>query len=386
MGVQLREKKISGGKVSFYLDIYHNQSRWYETLNIHINKKKPTEEDKQKKRLALEIRSKRENELIVKDNGLIDKSQRKLDFVKWYEIYMKENDRDNNRDKNGLIHLKRYLDGRTLPFSSITVEWIKTYGKYLITKVSNNTAFNYLKDLFTALECAVRKDVIAQNPFRKIPKNERIKLKPIFRSSFTLEELQLLWNTPCKMELQYKQAYLFSCFTGLRWSDVNPLRWSEVVTKTIDGKKEWFIYFEQEKTEDIEYLPISDQAVTLLQERQIEQAQSGEKSPFVFPKVKETDEVNTKVYKRVWYFLKKWARAAELDPKRMHFHTGRHTFATNILENSPDADLWTVSKLLGHKSIQPTMIYAHVRDNRKKSAVKALPSINLNPALETNVA
>jgi integrase len=104
----------------------------------------------------------------------------------------------------------------------------------------------------------VRKDIITQNPFRKIPKNERMKLKPIFRNSFTLEELQVLWNSPCKMELQYKQAYLFSCFTGLRWSDVNPLRWSEVITKNIDGKKEWFIYFEQEKTEDIEYLPISD--------------------------------------------------------------------------------------------------------------------------------
>jgi site-specific recombinase XerD len=121
-----------------------------------------------------------------------------------------------------------------------------------------------------------------------------------------------------------------------------------------------------------------------LQERQIEQAESGGNSLFVFPKVKETDEVNAKVYKRVWYFLKKWALAAGVDPKRMHFHTGRHSFATNILENSPDADLWTVSKLLGHKSIIPTQIYAHVRDNRKKSAVKGLPTLNLKQITTTS--
>jgi site-specific recombinase XerD len=75
--------------------------------------------------------------------------------------------------------------------------------------------------------------------------------------------------------------------------------------------------------------------------------------------------------------IKKWAKAAGLNPKQMHFHTGRHSFATNVLENSPDGDLWTVSKLLGHKSISATQIYAHVRDNKKKAAVKALPKLNI---------
>jgi integrase len=377
MGVQLREKKIKGGKISFYLDIYHNKTRWYETLNIHINQKKLTDEDRDKKRLAQEIRAKRENELIVQDNGLVNKTKKRADYVIWLENHWKEKGFTNNRNTNGMKHLKRYQNGKPLPFGAVTDEWIKAYGKHLLTKVSNNTAFNYLKDLFTSLEEAVRKGIILQNPFRKIPKHERIKLKPIFRNSFTLEELETLWHTPCKMEYQYKQAYLFSCFSGLRWSDVNPLKWSEVVIKMIEGKEEWFIYFEQEKTEDIEYLPLSEQAILLLKERKAEQKKNEDKSLFVFPKILEVDEKNGKVYKRVYYFLKKWAVAAGFDPKRMHFHTGRHTFATNILENSPDADLWTVSKLLGHKSIGPTMIYTHVREGRKKSAVKGLPTLNL---------
>ena len=80
MGVHLREKKLGTGQVSFYLDIYHNKKRWYEFLDIHINKTRPTPQDKEKRRLAQEIRIKRENELIVQDSGLVDKVKRKADF------------------------------------------------------------------------------------------------------------------------------------------------------------------------------------------------------------------------------------------------------------------------------------------------------------------
>ncbi len=88
MGVKLREKKMADGKISYYLDIYHSKKRWYEFLNIHINKTRPNEDDKEKKRLAQEIKIKRENELIVQDNGLVDKSKRKADFVEWFDNYI----------------------------------------------------------------------------------------------------------------------------------------------------------------------------------------------------------------------------------------------------------------------------------------------------------
>ena len=377
MGVQLREKKMNDGRISYYLDIYHNKKRWYEFLNIHISKKRPADDDKEKKRLANEIRAKRENELIVQENGLVDKSKRKADFVLWFHAYMTAKKKNYKNNLKTYKHLERYMQGRTLPFNDITPDWLKTWSNYLLTKVSNNCTIDYNKNLFTALEEAVRKGIIYVNPFRKIPRHERLKLKPVYRNAWTLDELQHLMDTPCKMEPQYKSAYLFSCFSGLRWSDVNPLRWTEIITKTIEGKEEWFIYFEQEKTEDIEYLPLSDGAVDLLKECKREQTEKKEISPYVFPKVKETDEENGKVYKRVYYFLKKWAEAAGYDKTRMHFHTGRHTFATNVLENSPDGDLWTVSKLLGHKTISATMIYAHVRDSKKKAAIKSLPKLNL---------
>ena len=377
MGVKLREKKMKDGQVSFYLDIYHQKKRWYEFLDIHACKTKPTEVDREKKRMATEIRARRENELIVSENGLIDKSKRKADFICWFDAYMKARGLNNTHNRSAILHLRRYQNDRPLPFNEISPEWLKSYTKYLLTKVSNNTTMDYLKNLSTAFDEAVRQDIIMTNPLRKIPKHEKLKRKKTFRTPFSLDELQVLANTSCKIPGQYQQAFFFACFSGLRWSDLNPLSWSEIIIKTINGVEEWFMYFEQEKTEDIEYIPLSEQAVIILKERMQERDSQNDKSPYVFPQIKETSNPEENViHKRFSYYLKKWASAAGLDPKRMFIHNARHAFATNLMESCPEVDLWTLSKLLGHRTMDATQIYAHMRDNRKKSAVKGMPTLN----------
>jgi integrase len=160
--------------------------------------------------------------------------------------------------------------------------------------------------------------------------------------------LQKLANTSCNIKPQFKQTYFFACFTGLRWSDINGLKWSNIIRKKIHNIEQWFIHFEQQKTETIEYFPLSDQAIDILRQRETNQE---EESPYIFPLVKETDPKNYKVHGNVDYALKKWTKAAGLNHTKMRFHTGRHTYATNLLELT-NGDLYTVSKLLGHKSIQ----------------------------------
>lgn len=373
MGVKLREKQLSSGQISFYLDIYHNKTRWYEFLEIHIHKNRPNHDDKEKKRLAQEIRVKREHELIVEDNGLNDRKKKLACFVLFFEDYVKE--RNNNGLYYGILQrLKKFAGKQPVPFAKLSAVWMKDLERYLLKHVSNNTTLRYLKALNGALNEAVRRRIINRNPWHDVPHNQRLKMQDIFRNAFTIEQLQLLANTPCKIDKQIKQAYFFSCFTGLRWSDVNPLRWDEIIVKEVEGEIGYYLYFEQEKTEGIEYLPVSDNAVDILKERQIETLLE-EKSPYVFSRIKEI-EGSKKVYQKVTRDLKKWARAAEIDPKKLHFHSGRHSFATNVLESSAEGDLYTVSKLLGHKDISSTQIYAKVRDKRKQAAVKALPKID----------
>ncbi len=226
----------------------------------------------------------------------------------------------------------------------------------------------YIIILYGGLQEAERINIIQKNPLRLMEKKDRIKKQDIFRSSFTIEQLQKLVETPLKIPQQYKQSFLFSCFSGLRWSDTNPLKWSEIIEKEIEGKEKWFIYFEQEKTEAVEYLPLSQQAVAIIKQR-MEARKHESESEYVFPLVKEINEKSQITYQRVKRAIKTWGKKAGFNPDLMHFHAGRHTFATNVLEHSPDGDLYTVSKLLGHKNINSTQVYAKVRDKRRAAAV-----------------
>ena len=375
MGVKLREKQLSNGQVSFYLDIYHSKVRWYEFLDIKIQKNRPSQDDKEKRRLAQEIRTKREHELIVEDNGLQDRKKKLACFIRFFENYTTEGNR------NGMYHsvhtnLQEYMGKEPLPFVKVTPEWLGTFQKHLLKKISNNSTVRYMEAISCALNEAVRRRIINRNPWRDIPVSHKPKMQDVFRKAYTTAELQKLASVSVNIDKQIKQAYFFSCFTGLRWSDVNPLRWDEIIIKDIQGKKEYYLYFEQEKTETIEYLPLSDSAIDILKERQRESL-AEEKSPYVFPRIKEKEDGRKTVYNWMHRKLKIWAKAAGIDPKKLHFHTGRHSFATNVLE-SADGDLYTVSKLLGHSNIKATQIYAKVRDKRQQAAVKALPRIDFN--------
>jgi site-specific recombinase XerD len=375
MSVKLREKQLKSGEISFYLDIYHKGSRYYEFLDIHIHKHRPSEADKEKRQLAQEIRVRREHELILEDNGLQDRKKKQGCAVAYFEQYIKKRNNTQSYDST-LKKLQKYVGKQSLPFSRITPTWIKAFEKYILGEnVSINSTVRYLAVFKGVLAEAVRDKIINRNPFDEIPRQHRLKSKEVFRSAFTIQQLQTLADTPVKnMDEQVKQGYFFSCFTGLRWSDISQLRWTNVIRKEIEGQEQYFIHFEQEKTEGIEYLPLSDNAIDILKERQ----QKQENSPYIFPSLVETEPGKKKRYFWVCKQLKKWAKAADIDPKKLHFHSARHTFATNVLESSADGDLYTVSKLLGHKDIKATQIYAKVRDKRKQAAVKALPRIDMN--------
>jgi integrase len=373
MAIALREKKISGGRVSFYLDIYHCGKRWYEFLGIHAKTEKPTAEDKTNRGLANEICIRRQHELIVENHGLLDKQMKLGDYINFFEHYIATKKANNNLSAT-LYQLKRFVGKQAVPIVKVTTQWLKDFEAFLLKSVSVNSALSYLKNVGASLNHLVSKQVIARNPWHAIPRSERLKKKDTKRTAWTIEELGKLATTPCSIKQQFKQAYFFACFSGLRWSDTNGLKWSNIVERYFNGKHEWFIHFEQQKTESLEYFPLSDQAVNILRTRKQESA-STDADDYIFPEVKETDKKNRLVQARVNYALKKWAKAAGLDPTRMRFHTARHSYATNLLELT--GDIYTVSKLLGHKNIQTTQIYAQVRDTVKFAAVKMLPCIAL---------
>ena len=119
------------------------------------------------------------------------------------------------------------------------------------------------------------------------------------------------------------------------------------------------LFRSQKKTGGIETLPISQQAVDLLGDR-------SQVKPF------EGIFYDTRVRNNI----KKWMTAAGIT-KKITFHSFRHTFAT--LQLSAGTDIYTVSKLLGHKAVATTQIYAHVMDEKKREAVNRITINTMKP-------
>ena len=166
------------------------------------------------------------------------------------------------------------------------------------------------------------------------------------RCFLTIEELRALSDTPCEPRVAY--PFLFSCFTGLRLSDVRNLKWSDI--------RNGVIFLRQDKTSEFVQVPIGKNAAKFIREN------DSDKVFHDFPTCEEWH--NRKI--------REWAKAAGIT-KRISFHVARHTFATLALGNG--ADLFTVSKLLGHTKITTTQIYAKVLDEGRKKAVDAIPDI-----------
>lgn len=157
-----------------------------------------------------------------------------------------------------------------------------------------------------------------------------------------------------------KRAAIFSALTGLRFSDVKALKWSEL--RGQPGK--YYLQYRQQKTLVAEYMPISDDAVKLMANKR---------------KLHESVFKNL-TYSSIRVFLIRWLAKAGIK-KNITFHCFRHTYATLQLEFG--TDLYTVSKMLGHKHIKTTQVYAKVVDSKKGQTINRI-KVNIDKLNMTN--
>ena len=359
--IRLRMKELANGSKSLYLDIYRNGKRSYEYLKMYII---PETDDNARKRNAATmtaantIKSRRIIELTNGEAGIKRADDKKaVLLLDWMNTYMdnqlKRGKKDGHQIKVAIQILKDYA-GERVTMDQIDKAFCQEYIDYLLTeyrpkgkRVSNFTLHTYYRILNGALNAAVRAEIIKVNPFTKINNSDKIRLPESKRSYMTIEEVRALIATPMKNEA-VKQAYLFSCFCGLRISDIISLKWKDVFV----DRGQYRLAVSMQKTKESIYLPLSPEALKWMPER-------GEKTSedHVFDLPSPT-MINT--------LLKPWAKAAGID-KRFSFHTSRHTFATMML--TLGADLYTTSKLLGHADVKMTQVYAKIINQKKDDAV-----------------
>jgi len=128
------------------------------------------------------------------------------------------------------------------------------------TPLSQNSRHTYFNKFKACLGLAFREKVIKENIADYI---DSFKQGETHREHLTFEELEKLAKTPCTYP-NLKNAFLFSCLTGMRWSDINTLHWKQIRYSESNGYE---IVFKQQKTGGQEYLPINDSAFDLLPER-----------------------------------------------------------------------------------------------------------------------
>ncbi len=372
--VTLRQKPISKGRKSLYLDFYpaipHPETgkptrREFLGLYIFAKASNPLDKQHNKEQLMLgeQIRQKRENFLNKPEvyseyekEQLRKKELGERDFVAYFkELALKRRHSNHDNWMSALKYLETFTGG-SLKFADLNEKILEEFKEYLLTTKSNkseksrlatNSAVSYFNKVKAALKQAYADGILLTNLNAKV---KPIKPAETHREWLTLEELNTLVQTPCNDQL-LKRVALFSALTGMRFSDLKKLEWSEV--QHVEGEG-YFIKFKQQKTKGAEVLPISDQAAGFMGKRQ-------ESNQKVFPGLKYS------AYHSKYLF--QWIGAAGIT-KDITFHCFRHTFA--VLQLFNDTDIYTVSKMLGHRDIKTTQIYAKIVDETKRQAANKI--------------
>jgi integrase len=375
MNITIEKRQLSDGKKSLRLCFYYGYStdangkikhqRKYESLDLYLyDKPKSPEEkhhNKEALRLAEAIRLKRMVEYQSGIHGFADQSKTKASFHAFFKKVMLEKQRTTAKS-NGSVwecaykqFIKYHADD--IAFDKITPDFIKRFKEYLVNSaqtktnenLSKNTASSYFNKLRAVINEAYHQGIIHHNPLAQVPS---IKAENNKREYLSIEEVRQLVKTECRYP-DLKRAFLFSCLTGLRWSDIVKLTWDDVQ----QFNDHYRIIFKQQKTRGLQYLDLSPQAYAILGDK---------KAGKIFASVRYSAYMNVE--------LLRWCLAAGIS-KHITFHAARHTFAVTQL--TLGTDIYTLSRLLGHSEIKTTEIYADIIDSQRKMAMMKIPDIGL---------
>lgn len=225
--------------------------------------------------------------------------------------------------------------------------------------ISNSTIELYLNIIHAIFNYAQRTDIIRNNPFDALSRNELRMKKSNNRAMLTKAELQRIATVDDSNLINIKRAFLFACLTGLRLSDVRTLKWKDIAMTTTNTM---FVTKLIVKTDKWITIPLNRDAQKLVGQRRKE-------TDYIFALPKSNSTIGCQ--------LRKLAKNACVN-KKITFHVARHTFATCIMQATNNIN--TTRELLGHSDIRTTQNYLHTTDEYLLQAVSALPKLRIEVA------
>lgn len=374
--VTLKGRLLKDGKISLYLYscINGNVSRIstgsFLNLETTPDIKSQNEETLRQERVKADLMN---ADAEREENGFRPIAKSKANLIE-YTLKVADDALAKTHNKHGYYYnlqaLARHLQtfrGDKIRISDVDKDFILDFIAYLRNDASNinylraedkekwsdvplsgNSQHRLFANLHYVIKKAVKSKIIPHDPFLELDTEDKPKENTGTREYLTAEELKRLIKTPIKNDM-IKRAFLFSCFCGLRWSDVSRLRWGDLKTDDVG----FFADVTMVKTKKQVKAYISDIGGTWLPVR------SGDKTDndLVF-KLPKNEHVNV--------VLKQWAKDAKIK-KTVSFHVSRHTAATMLL--NLDVPLEVVAKQLGHGKISTTQIYAKILGKTQKEAI-----------------
>ena len=398
MKITLRQKPLKDGNASLYLDYYDKGKREYEFLDLYLVPDNAPDA-RRLNAAAMQKATAIKAERTINPEGRHSRTDANVDgdkknktpkltewiqtvydmkkkagcsknvlwninhikeLVEEYLVSAKKRDpRIGRIDKNLLVSFLQYLQ------NDHTIAICKKDVRHL----SAGTLKQYQLLLASRLNVAVKEDIIGSNPFNALTEKDTLAASPSTRTYLSIDEVKRFMEARCeKMTVateECKMAFVFSCFTGLRISDIRSLRWCDI--QGINGIPH--VRTTMVKTKKPIFVPLSMNAMLWMPKREEE----ANDTALVFANLPSTSATLNEHVRRV-------AKAAKIE-KQISFHTSRHTFATLTLKACND--LYVVSKLLGHASVNTTKVYAEVLDSTLEDAVMKQDGILVKTTPET---
>ena len=357
--IKIRVKKLVNGNQSIYLDYYKDGKRGYEFLKLYLIPE-TTPFDKMQNEATMNaanaIKAKRIIELANGEAGIKDSNKAKMLLSDYLKSYKETKTGTTAVAVGSVAKLLSAFSGAKTRLIDIDKKYCLMFIGYLKNEYKTRqgeplkaaTMAHYCNVFNTAMNAARKKGLIAHNPFSDMDREDKVKAAAPQRAYLTADELKLMIGTDCHNPA-VKQAFLFSCFCGLRVSDVKRLKWCNIIS---DGGQ-LRIEMRMQKTQRPLNIPLPEAAARFLPER-------GEAEQHVF---------SLPMFDAMTKNVKRWGKEAGIS-KNISFHTARHTFATLLL--TIDVNLAFIQKLLGHSRIQTTQIYADIIDNKLIEAANKL--------------
>lgn len=365
--VQIRKRRMPSGNISLYLAYRINGKRYYEYPKLYLvpeegkGKTAKIAANKETMRLIKAMQAKKILQLSQERSGIhvkMEPSKMLLtEYINQFIQFKQETTSEGTVStiRNLQRHLIKYApEGTTLAqidrkFCEGFINYLRrAKGKYG-GKLSDITKKVYYTMFGTMLKKAVRDGLLPRNPLDLIDPQNKLPSSESQRVYLDLEEVRKMAEVETPYTLS-KQAFMFSCFCGLRISDIRQLEWKDIEEFTTpDGTKQYRLSKRMKKTSRNISYALSREAISWLPERN---------GKLVFDGIVSESRIN--------FHIKKMAEQAGIT-KNVSFHTARHTFATMML--TLGADIYTTSKLLGHTRVSTTEIYAKIVDKKKDDAM-----------------